>query len=62
VRGGLVYGASDPHGGYVRDCPVRPEQFGSTLFTALGVDPGTRLSPDGFTKPASAGEPIDVFG
>jgi uncharacterized protein (DUF1501 family) len=62
VRGGFVYGASDAHGGYVRDCPVRPEQFGATLFTALGVDPGTRLSPDGFTKPASAGEPIDIFG
>jgi hypothetical protein len=61
VRGGWVHGSSDVQGGYVRDCPVRPEQFGATLFTALGVDPGTRLSPDGFTKPASTGEPADLF-
>jgi hypothetical protein len=63
VRGGLVYGASDSSGGYVRDNPVRPEDFGATLFTALGVPPETRLSPDGFTHPASAGRPIRaLFG
>jgi hypothetical protein len=59
VRGGLVYGASDAHGGYVRDRPVRPEDFGATLFHALGIDPGTRLGADGFTKPASAGQAVE---
>jgi hypothetical protein len=58
IRGGLVYGASDGLGGYVRDRPVRPERFGATLFHALGVDPATRLGADGFTRPASSGEPI----
>ncbi len=63
IRGGLVYGSSDGQGGYVRDRPVTPERFGATLFHALGVAPGTRLGVDGFTRPASEGEPIlEMFG
>jgi uncharacterized protein (DUF1501 family) len=63
IRGGTVYGASDRHGGYVRDRPVSPEDFGATLFHALGVAPETRLGADGFTRPASTGKPIlDLFG
>ncbi|HVW00063.1 MAG TPA: DUF1501 domain-containing protein, partial [Planctomycetaceae bacterium] len=58
VPGGLVYGSSDAQGGYVRNHPVTPEQFGATLFQAIGIDPGSRLSPDGFTMPASLGQPI----
>ena len=54
--------ASDAQGGYVRDNPVKPEQFGASLFHALGIQPETRLSVDGFTRPASAGQPIlDLF-
>jgi hypothetical protein len=63
VRGGLVYGASDRQGGYVRDNPVSPEDFGASLFHALGIDPGTRLGRDRFTHPASTGQPVfDLFG
>jgi Protein of unknown function (DUF1501) len=63
VRGGAVYGASDRHGAQVKDKPVSPEDFGATLFHALGVPPETRLAPDGFTRPASNGRPIlEVFG
>jgi hypothetical protein len=63
VRGGTVYGASDQHGAYVKDRPVSPEDFGATLLSALGIAPGTRLSPDGFTNPASTGQPVlDLFG
>ena len=58
IRGGTVYGASDKIGGTVRDNPVSPENFGATLFHALGVPPETRLGADGFTRPASAGKPI----
>lgn len=62
IRGGRVWGASDSKGGYVRDRPVSPEDFGATLFHALGVAPETRLGADGFTKPASEGKPIlDLF-
>jgi uncharacterized protein (DUF1501 family) len=58
IRGGTVYGSSDATGGYVRDNPVRPEAFGATLFHALGIPPETRLGADGFTHPASTGQPI----
>ena len=58
IRGGHVHGSSDRQGAYVRDAAVRPEAFGATLFHALGIPPETRLSPDGFTRPASAGQPI----
>ena len=61
VRGGLVYGASDRIGGYVKDRPVSPEDFAATIFAALGVAPATRLSPDGATLPVSAGEPISAL-
>ena len=58
IRGGLVYGASDKTAAYVKDSPVRPEDFGATLFHALGVAPETRLGADGFTKPVSVGKPV----
>jgi uncharacterized protein (DUF1501 family) len=62
IRGGRVYGSSDPQGGYVRERPVWPEDFGATLFHALGIPPETRLGADGFTHPASTGQPIlDLF-
>jgi len=60
-RGGVVYGASDRQGGYVKDRPVSLENFGATLFHALGVPPETRLAPDGFTRPASTGQPITAL-
>jgi hypothetical protein len=63
VRGGLVHGASDRTGAYVKDNPVSPEDFGATMLHALGIPPETRLSPDGATQPASAGRPVtDLFG
>lgn len=63
IKGGMVYGASDAHGGYVKDQPVRPEQFGATLFHTLGIAPETRLGADGFTRPASTGQVVEaLFG
>jgi hypothetical protein len=63
AKAGLVYGASDRIGAYVKDAPVSPENFGATLLHALGIPPETRLSPDGATQPASAGQPLaDLFG
>jgi hypothetical protein len=60
-RGGMAYGASDRTGAYVADSPVSPENFGATLFHALGVPPETRLGADGFTRPASEGQPIKAL-
>jgi len=58
VKGGLVYGASDSQGAYVKDRPVSPEAFGATLFDILGVPPETRFGPDGFSLRVSNGEPV----
>ena len=63
ARAGLVHGASDRIGAYVKDNPVSPENFAATLLHALGIPPETRLSPDGATQPASTGQPIaSLFG
>lgn len=58
IPGGTVYGASDETAAWVRDQPVSPEDFGATILATMGIDPRTRLSPDGFTLPASEGQPI----
>jgi uncharacterized protein (DUF1501 family) len=63
VRGGLVYGASDRIGAYVKDRPVSPEDFAATLFSALGVPAQTRISPDAATLPVSTGHAVaELFG
>jgi hypothetical protein len=63
IRGGMVYGASDKIGAYVKDRPVPPQDLGATIFHALGVPLDLRLGKDGFTRPVSTGEPIlDLFG
>jgi len=62
IKGGTIYGSSDDTAAYVKDHPVSPEDFSGTLLHALGIDPATRLSPDGFTLPASTGQPLlDLF-
>jgi hypothetical protein len=62
IRGGMVYGASDNQGAYVKDHPVSPETFGATLYQALGVPAETRLGPDGFSFRVTNGEPLpDIF-
>ncbi|MGV3723723.1 MAG: DUF1501 domain-containing protein [Actinomycetota bacterium] len=58
MRGGMVYGASDKSGGYVDSNPVSPEDFGATLYHALGIPPEMRFGPDGFSEQVSAGRPV----
>ncbi|MCA9059999.1 MAG: DUF1501 domain-containing protein [Planctomycetaceae bacterium] len=62
IRGGMVYGTSDSQAAWVASDPVSPEDFTATLLHAMDLDPATRLSPDGFTRPASTGNIIhDLF-
>ena len=61
IRGGAVYGASDKHAAYVKTNPVTLPDFTATLFTAMGINPASRLAPDGFTIPASEGRAIDAL-
>jgi hypothetical protein len=63
VRGGVVYGESDKVGAYVKDKPVRPQDFSATIYHALGVPFEARLTKDGLSRPLSTGQPLlDVFG
>ncbi|MFO0820154.1 MAG: DUF1501 domain-containing protein [Pirellulales bacterium] len=60
IRGGMVYGASDKEGAFVRESPVTPENFGATLYHALGAP--TRF-PDDISRRVSEGEPVRaLFG
>ncbi len=62
IQGGTIYGSSDDTAAWVKDHPVTPEDFSATILHALGIDPAVRLSPDGFTLPASTGQVIaDLF-
>lgn len=60
IRGGMVYGSSDKEGAFVKDLPVSPENFGATVYHALGAP--TRF-PDDLARRVSTGEPIlSLFG
>jgi uncharacterized protein (DUF1501 family) len=61
VQGGVVYGQSDKHASYVKSNPVTLEDFTATLFAAMNINPASRLSPNGFTDPASSGNPIPAL-
>jgi hypothetical protein len=64
VRGGNVYGASDKIGAYVQDRPVSADDFGATIFHALGVPDASRLTANDFSRPrpVSTGRPLlDLF-
>ena len=59
IRGGQVYGASDAHGAFPMENPVRPDDITATVFRALGFEPETLIYDQlGRPMPISAGEPI----
>jgi len=59
VRGGQVYGASDPIGGYPRENRVQPQDLTATVFHCLGYDPQTEIHDTlGRPLPLSRGEVI----
>ena len=63
IRGGAVYGESDKIGAYVKDRPVRPQDFSATIYHALGVPFESRVTRDGVSKPLSTGTPlVELFG
>ena len=64
VRGGQVYGATTPNGGYVRDRPVSPSDLSATILHHLGIDP-RREYWDRFqqvSRRLSEGEPLRDLG
>lgn len=58
IRGGTVYGATDKIASYVKDKPVRPQDYAATIFHALGVPLEHRLGKDGVSRPVNTGQPI----
>ncbi|MBI4663328.1 MAG: DUF1501 domain-containing protein [Verrucomicrobia bacterium] len=59
VKRGFVYGASDKHGAYPAENPVRPDDLAATVFHLLGIDPHTEVRGVG-NRPIliSEGNPI----
>ncbi|MBS0265339.1 MAG: DUF1501 domain-containing protein [Planctomycetes bacterium] len=43
IRGGMVYGASDPIGAYPKEARVAPQDLTATIFHCLGYDPHTEI-------------------
>jgi Protein of unknown function (DUF1501) len=59
IRGGQVYGASDPSGAFPHDHPLRPDDITATVFQALGLHPETTIYDQlGRPMPISAGKAI----
>jgi hypothetical protein len=59
IKRGAIYGASDRHGAYPQQHPVTPGDLTSTMFSALGVDPGGHFE-DGIGRifPIATGLPV----
>lgn len=63
IRGGMVYGESDKIGAYVKDKPVKPQDFSATIYHALGVPFESKITKDGISRPLSTGQPLlELFG
>jgi hypothetical protein len=43
IRGGQVYGASDPRAAFVKDRPVSPSDFHATIYHALGISTDSEI-------------------
>ncbi len=59
VKAGLIQGASDRYAAYPHEKPVTPEEIAATIYTALGLDPESRIH-DALNRPYSLAlrEPI----
>ena len=51
----------DKIGAYVKEKPVRPQEFSATIYHALGVPFESRITKDGLSRPLSTGEPLLEF-
>ncbi len=63
IRGGVVYGASDKTGAYVKDKPVHPEDLGASIYHAMDVNLTAERRGNKLSRPLHMGKPIlDLFG
>ncbi len=64
IPGGRLYGATDKHGAYPTEKPIRTGELAATIFHDLGIDPSVRL-PTLLGRPwqVSTEAPVlDLFG
>jgi hypothetical protein len=62
VRGGQVYGASDPNGARPADRPALPDDVTATVLHALGLDPETTIRDQlNRPMPIASGRPLALF-
>ena len=62
LKRGYVHGASDKHGAYPDRDGVRLDDLSATMFSLLGIDPGTEVhDPLDRPLPISAGRPIEAI-
>ncbi|MDX1966321.1 MAG: DUF1501 domain-containing protein [Planctomycetaceae bacterium] len=54
IRGGITVGDSDADGAYAATPPHRPEELAATIYSALGIDPESRL-------PDAQGRPVPIL-
>lgn len=58
VKQGYVHGASDAQGMYPDTHPVRPEDLAATIYSLMGIDPGTEIRDRGNRPLVIAGKPV----
>jgi hypothetical protein len=58
VKRGFVYGASDAEGMFPDRDPVRPEDLAATVYSLMGIDPGTEVYDRGNRPLVIAGRPV----
>lgn len=59
IRGGQVYGSSDPHGAYPKDNPVAPEDLLATIYHSFGLSPERQIRDrEGRPIHISDGKPV----
>lgn len=62
LKPGAVLGASDRHGAYPAENPVKPDDIAATMYQALGIAPDTEIY-DTLQRPfpIAGGRPIDAI-
>ena len=60
IKGGQVIGATDRRGGSIQERPLHPGDLAATVFSHLGIDPGSHwINPTGRPVPlVESGRPI----
>ena len=58
TKRGFVYGASDEHGMYPQDDPVRPADLAATLYHLLGIDAHAEVYDRNNRPLVIAGDPV----